>query len=169
VQALIAQNGNAYAEGLTEFLNPIRKYWEYPSLENRNALRIMVDRKSTEWQYQSGVSDQMLLDPTAWIVDQAGLDRPGNDEIQLDLFYDYRKNIELYLEFFFRKYQPPMLVVWGKNDLIFPAEGAAPYSRDLTTVETHLLGTGHFALETHGEEVASRIEEFFRRHPIHSR
>jgi len=171
VQALIAQNGNAYAEGLTEFWNPIRKYWEYPSLENRNALRSMVDRKSTEWQYQSGVTDQTLLDPTAWILDQAGLDRPGNDEIQLDLFYDYRKNVELYPEFqaFLRKYQPPTLVVWGKNDLIFPAEGAVPYSRDLTTVEKHLLDTGHFALETHGEEIASRIEELFRRHPIHSR
>jgi pimeloyl-ACP methyl ester carboxylesterase len=168
VQGLIVQNGNAYEEGLREFWDPIKKYWTDPSPEKRNELHFLVDPKSTQWQYENGVSDRTLLDPTAWTLDQVGLDRPGNDEIQLDLFYDYRTNVPLYAEFqaFFRKYQPPTLIVWGKNDSIFPAEGAAPYPRDLKTVETHLLDTGHFALETHGEEVASRIETFFRQHQL---
>ena len=111
-----------------------------------------------------------LLDPTTWMVDQVGLDRPGNREIQMDLFYDYRTNVPLYPQFqaFFRKYQPPTLIVWGKNDVIFPPEGAAPYQRDLKNVETHLLDTGHFALETHGEEIASRIEEFLQKQKLAS-
>jgi pimeloyl-ACP methyl ester carboxylesterase len=101
-------------------------------------------------------------------LDQVGLDRPGNAEIQLDLFYSYRTNVPLYPEFqaFFRQYQPPTLIVWGKNDFIFPPEGAAPYPRDLRDVETHLLDTGHFALETHGEEIARRIEEFLKEHKL---
>jgi DNA invertase Pin-like site-specific DNA recombinase len=109
-----------------------------------------------------------LLDPTAWTLDQVGLDRPGNAEIQLDLFYDYRTNVPLYPQFqaFFRQHQPPTLIVWGKNDFIFPPAGATPYQRDLRNVETHLLDTGHFALETHGEEIASRIEEFLRKHKL---
>jgi pimeloyl-ACP methyl ester carboxylesterase len=120
-----------------------------------------VDPKSTRWQYESGVPDTSLLDPTTWLVDQAGLDRPGNRDIQMDLMHSYATNVPLYPEFqaFFRKYQPPTLIVWGKNDFIFPAEGAAPYRRDLKNVETHLLDTGHFALETHGEEIATPIEE----------
>jgi hypothetical protein len=101
--------------------------------------------KSTRWQYENGVADRTLLDPTTWTLDQVGLDRPGNAEIQLDLFYSYRTNVPLYPEFqaFFRQYQPPTLIVWGKNDFIFPPEGAAPYPRDLRDVETHLLDTGH--------------------------
>lgn len=170
VQALIVQNGNAYEEGLREFWDPIKKYWADPHPENRNALHFLVDPKSTQWQYQNGVTDTTLLDPTAWLVDQAGLDRPGNREIQMDLFYDYRTNVPLYPEFqaFFRKSQPPTLIVWGKNDVIFPPEGAAPYARDLKNVETHLLDTGHFALETHGEEIAGRIEQFFQRQRLTS-
>jgi pimeloyl-ACP methyl ester carboxylesterase len=162
VQALIVQNGNAYDEGLREFWDPIKRYWADPSPENRTALHFLVDAKSTRWQYENGVTDLTLLDPTTWIVDQAGLDRPGNREIQMDLFHDYRTNVPLYPRFqaFFREYQPPTLIVWGKNDFIFPPEGAAPYRRDLKNVETHLLDTGHFALETHGEEIASRIEAF---------
>jgi pimeloyl-ACP methyl ester carboxylesterase len=115
------------------------------------------------------VTDRTLLDPTTWTLDQVGLDRPGNADIQLDLFYDYRTNVPLYPEFqaFFRHYQPPTLIVWGKNDFIFPAEGAAPYARDLHDLETHLLDTGHFALETHGEEIASRIEEFLKQKVAH--
>jgi pimeloyl-ACP methyl ester carboxylesterase len=111
------------------------------------------------------VADHTLLDPTTWTLDQVGLDRPGNAEIQLDLFYSYRTNVPLYPEFqaFFRQFQPPTLIVWGKNDFIFPAEGAVPYPRDLKDVETHLLDTGHFALETHGEEIGNRIEEFLKR------
>jgi pimeloyl-ACP methyl ester carboxylesterase len=170
VQALIIQNGNAYDEGLLEFWDPIKKYWAEASPENRKALHPLVDLKSTRWQYENGVADVTLLDPTTWLVDQAGLDRPGNREIQMDLFYDYRTNVPLYPEFqaFFRKYQPPTLIVWGKNDFIFPSEGAAPYSRDLKKLETHLLDTGHFALETHLEEIASRIEQFLRKQNITS-
>ena len=133
VQALIVQNGNAYDEGLRKFWDPIKKYWSDPTLENREALRFLVDPKSTRWQYENGVADRTLLDPTAWLVDQVGLDRPGNPEIQMDLIHSYETNVPLYPEFqaFFRKYQPPTLIVWGKNDFIFPPEGAAPYLRDL--------------------------------------
>jgi pimeloyl-ACP methyl ester carboxylesterase len=164
VQALIVQNGNAYDEGLLKFWDPIKKYWNDPTQENREAIRFLVDAKSTRWQYENGVTDRTLLDPTTWTLDQVGLDRPGNAEIQLDLFYSYRTNVPLYPDFqaFFRQYQPPTLIVWGKNDFIFPPEGAAPYPRDLKDVETHLLDTGHFALETHGAEIASRIEGFLR-------
>ncbi len=168
VQALIVQNGNAYEEGLREFWDPIKKYWKEATIENRAALHVLVDAKSTRWQYENGVSDKTLLDPTTWMLDQIGLDRPGNREIQMDLFFDYRTNVPLYPEFqaFFRQRQPPTLITWGKNDFIFPPEGAAPYQRDLKNVETHLLDTGHFALETHGEEIASRIEAFLAKNKI---
>jgi pimeloyl-ACP methyl ester carboxylesterase len=166
VQALIVQNGNAYDEGLREFWDPIKKYWADSRPENRTALHFLVDAKSTRWQYENGVTDRTLLDPTTWTLDQVGLDRPGNRDIQMDLFQDYGTNVPLYPQFqaFFRKYQPPTLIVWGKNDFIFPPEGAAPYRRDLPNVETHLLDAGHFALETHGEEIASRIEAFLLQH-----
>jgi len=168
VKALIVQNGNAYDEGLREFWDPVKAYWNEPTPENRKALQFLVEPKATRWQYETGVSDLTLLDPSTWTLDQAGMDRPGNGEIQLDLFLSYGTNVPLYPQFqeFFRKYQPATLIVWGKNDVIFPAEGAAPYQRDLKTVETHLLDTGHFALETHGEEIASRILEFFSKHQI---
>ncbi|HXH66045.1 MAG TPA: alpha/beta hydrolase [Candidatus Limnocylindrales bacterium] len=170
VQALIVQNGNAYDEGLHEFWDPIKKYWNDASSENRTALHFLVDAKSTRWQYENGVGDLTQLDPTTWALVQIGLDRPGNRDIQMDLFYDYRTNVPLYPEFqaFFRKNQPPTLIVWGKNDFIFPPEGAVPYSRDLNNLETHLLDTGHFALETHGEEIASRIETFLSKNKITS-
>lgn len=160
VQALVVQNGNAYDEGLREFWDPIKKYWKDATPENRAALHFLVEAKATRWQYENGVSDLTLLDPTTWALDQIGLDRPGNRDIQMDLFYDYRTNVPLYPEFqnFFRTHQPPTLIVWGKNDYIFPPEGAAPYARDLKNLETHLLDTGHFALETHGEEIGGRIE-----------
>ncbi len=162
IQALIVQNGNAYDEGLLEFWNPIKKYWAEPTQEHRAALYFLSDPKSTRWQYETGVSDKSLLDPTAWLVDQVGLDRPGNLDIQMDLMHSYGTNVPLYPEFqaFFRKYQPPTLIVWGKNDFIFPAEGAAPYARDLRNLETHMLDSGHFALETHGDEIGNLIEEF---------
>jgi len=163
VAGFIVQNGNAYEEGLLEFWDPIKKYWNEASSENRAALSFLATPDATKWQYQNGVKDLTLLDPTTWTLDQLGMDRPGNADIQLDMLYDYRTNVPFYPDFqeFFRKYQPPMLIVWGENDYIFPAEGAAPYKRDLPQVETHLIDTGHFALETHGEEIASRIEEFF--------
>jgi pimeloyl-ACP methyl ester carboxylesterase len=165
ITGLIVQNGNAYDEGLLEFWDPIKKYWRDASTENRTALNFLVGPDATKWQYQNGVSDLSLLDPTTWTLDQLGLDRPKNGDVQLDMLYDYRTNVPLYPAFqeFFRKYQPPTLIVWGKNDYIFPAEGAAPYKRDLHNLETHLLDTGHFALETHGEEIAFRIEKFFSR------
>lgn len=162
ISGLIVQNGNAYDEGLLKFWDPIKRYWYEATPENRAALTFMVAPETTIWQYRNGVSDLSLLDPTTWTLDQALLDRPGNGDIQLDMLFDYGSNVPLYPEFqaFFRKYQPPTLIVWGKNDFIFPPEGAAPYKRDLPNVETHLLDTGHFALETHGEEIAGRIEEF---------
>jgi pimeloyl-ACP methyl ester carboxylesterase len=165
VSGLVVQNGNAYDEGLLAFWDPIKKYWQDATPANRAALNFLVTPDATRWQYSNGVSDLTLLDPTTWSLDQLGLDRPGNGDIQLDMLYDYRTNVPLYPDFqaFFRKYQPSTLIVWGKNDYIFPAEGAAPYNRDLSDVETHLLDTGHFALETHGEEIASRIEKFFAR------
>jgi pimeloyl-ACP methyl ester carboxylesterase len=168
VQALLVQNGNAYDEGLLEFWDPIKKYWADPTPENREAIRFLTQPKATRWQYENGVSDHTLLDPTTWILDQLGMDRPGNAEIQLDLFLSYGTNVPLYPEFqaFFREHQPPALITWGKNDFIFPPAGAAPYPRDLKTVETHLLDTGHFALETHGEEIAARIDGFLKQHVL---
>jgi pimeloyl-ACP methyl ester carboxylesterase len=163
VAGLIVQNGNAYEEGLLKFWDPIKKYWNEKTPENRSALAFLAKPEATKWQYENGVSDATLLDPTTWTLDQMLMDRTGNGDIQLDMLLDYASNVPLYPEFqaFFRKYQPPMLIVWGKNDFIFPPEGAIPYKRDLPKVETHLLDTGHFALETHGEEIASRIEKFF--------
>ena len=166
VTGLIVQNGNAYEEGLLAFWDPIKKYWNDATPENRAALTFMVSPETTKWQYQNGVGELAHLDPTTWTLDQTLLDRPGNGEIQLDMLYDYGSNVPLYPHFqeFFRKHQPPTLIVWGKNDYIFPPEGAIPYKRDLPNVQTHLLDTGHFALETHGEEIASRIERFFGHH-----
>jgi|SRR6187402_106568 len=164
ITGIVVQNGNAYEEGLLKFWDPIKKYWNEPKEENRLALAFLVGPDATKWQYHNGVADPSLLDPTTWTLDQLLLDRNGNADIQLDMLFDYRTNVPLYPQFqaFFREYRPPMLIVWGKNDFIFPPEGAAPYQRDLPDVETHLLDTGHFALETHGEEIARRIEEFFR-------
>jgi pimeloyl-ACP methyl ester carboxylesterase len=163
VTGLIVQNGNAYDEGLLAFWDPIKRYWNNATPENRAALTFMVSPETTKWQYQNGVGEVAHLDPTTWTLDQVLLDRPGNGDIQLDMLFDYGSNIPLYPQFqdFFRKYQPPTLIVWGKNDYIFPPEGAIPYKRDIPSVQTHLLDTGHFALETHGEEIASRIEKFF--------
>jgi pimeloyl-ACP methyl ester carboxylesterase len=165
VSALIVQNGNAYDEGLGEFWAPIKKYWASGSSEDREALRWLTSLKATRWQYTHGVPDTSLVSPDAWTIDQALLDRPGNQEIQLDLFYDYRTNVPLYPEWqaYFRKHQPPTLIVWGKNDLIFVADGATPYKRDLPNAEMHLIDAGHFALETHGAEIAGLTREFLQR------
>jgi pimeloyl-ACP methyl ester carboxylesterase len=163
VQALIVQNGNAYEEGLPDsFWGPIKKYWKEKTPSNRDALRGLLKLEATKWQYTTGVTDTSLLDPDTWTADQYGLDRKGNDEIQLDLFYDYGSNLALYptIQKFFRDSQVPTLIVWGKGDPIFPPVGAHPYKRDLPKAELHLLDTGHFALETHGEEMASLIRAF---------
>jgi pimeloyl-ACP methyl ester carboxylesterase len=165
VTALIVQNGNAYTEGLREFWDPIKAYWASGSKQHREALRAGTTLAATRSQYLDGVADASRVDPTAWLYDQALLDRPGNVEIQLDLFYDYRTNVDLYPRFqeFFRRQRPPTLIVWGRNDRIFPAEGARPYLRDLPDAELHLLDTGHFALEDKGSQIASLMRDFLDR------
>lgn len=166
VTALVVQNGNAYAEGLKEFWDPIKAYWASGSESDRQALRAGTTLASTREQYLDGVKDPTRIDPTTWLVDQALLDRPGNVEIQLDLFYDYRTNVTLYPSFqaFFRERQPPTLIVWGAHDRIFPADGARAYLRDLPKAELHLLDSGHFALEDKGAEIAALMLEFLGRH-----
>jgi pimeloyl-ACP methyl ester carboxylesterase len=162
VQALIVQNGNAYEEGLREFWEPIEAYWQDRSPENADKLRHLFTLEATKWQYTNGVRNLESISPDTWNMDQPFLDRPGNEEIQLALFYSYGTNPPLYPQWqeYFRKYQPPTLIVWGKNDYIFPAEGAYPYQRDLKDVEFHLLDTGHFALEEDGDAIANYIGQF---------
>ena len=165
VTALVVQNGNAYAEGLEAFWDPIKAYWADGSEAHRRALDFLVAPETTKFQYADGVSDVSRIDPDNWVHDQALLDRPGNKDIQLDLFHDYGTNVPLYPDFqaFFRKYQPPTLIVWGKNDKIFPAAGASPYLRDLPKAELHLLDTGHFALEDKLDVMAPMIRGFLDR------
>lgn len=162
IEALIIQNGNAYEEGLGEFWEPLRTYWSDPSENNKNALKKFLTIEATKWQYTHGVKDESAISPDNWIHDQILLDRPGNNEIQLQLFYDYKSNPPLYPQWqeYFRKYQPPTLVVWGRNDIIFQKEGAIPYQRDLKNVQIHLLNTGHFALEEEGELISELISSF---------
>ncbi len=163
ISGLIIQNGNAYDEGIdNEFWEPIKDYWREPSTANRNALRGLLTRDATIWQYTSGTRDPSAISPDNWNLDQALLDRAGNQEIQLDLFLSYGSNPPLYPQWqdYFRAHQPPTLVVWGKNDAIFPAEGAYPYQRDLRNVDLHILNTGHFALEEDLETIAFKIREF---------
>jgi pimeloyl-ACP methyl ester carboxylesterase len=162
VQSLIVQNGNAYEEGLGEFWNPIKAYWQDRSPENADKLKYLVTLEATKWQYTNGVRNLEAISPDTWNMDQLFLDRPGNDEIQLALLYSYGTNPPLYPQWqeYFRKYQPPTLIVWGQNDYIFPAEGAYPYKRDLNDVEFHLLDTGHFALEEEGDAIANYITQF---------
>ena len=162
VEALIVQNGNAYEEGLREFWEPIKAYWQNRSPENADKLKYLVTLEATKWQYTNGVRNLEAISPDTWNMDQLFLDRPGNGEIQLALLYSYGTNPPLYPQWqeYFRNYQPPTLIVWGKNDYIFPAEGAYPYQRDLKDVEFHLLDTGHFALEEEGEAIANYIRQF---------
>ncbi|MBD2527250.1 alpha/beta fold hydrolase [Nostoc sp. FACHB-133] len=162
VQSLIVQNGNAYEEGLREFWEPIKAYWQERLPENAEKLKYLVTLEATKWQYTNGVCNLEAISPDTWTVDQHFLDRPGNEEIQLALFYSYGTNPPLYPQWqeYFRQYQPPTLIVWGKNDYIFPADGAYPYQRDLKDVEFHLLDTGHFALEEEGDAIANYIDQF---------
>ena len=162
IEALIVQNGNAYDEGLGEFWEPLRAFWVDPSEKNKNALRKFLAMEATRWQYTHGVKNEYAISPDNWIHDQLLLDRPGNNEIQLQLFYDYKSNPPQYSQWqeYFRKYQPPTLVVWGKNDVIFQKEGAIPYQRDLKNIQIHLLNTGHFALEEEGDLIAKLISGF---------
>jgi pimeloyl-ACP methyl ester carboxylesterase len=165
VSALVIQNGNAYEEGLKEFWNPIKAYWANGSEANRNALAGLVTLETTKYQYTDGVKDLTRIDPDNWLHDQVLLDRPGNKDIQLDLFRDYGTNVALYPQFqaFFRQRTPPALIVWGANDKIFPAAGAHPYLRDLPHAELHLLDTGHFALEDKLDEMEPLIQDFLHR------
>ena len=165
VEAMIIQNGNAYLEGLEEFWDPIRAYWENGAEADRNALRKLLTLDATKWQYTHGVPDPSVISPDTWYTDQYLLDRPGNTEIQLDMFYDYRTNLELYpaWQALFREHQPPALIVWGKNDHIFPEAGAHPYRADLENIEFHLLDGGHFVLESHGAFIATEILDFLDR------
>ena len=165
VTGFIIQNGNAYEEGLPEFWDPIRAYWADPSEENAGPLRAFLGIEGTKWQFTHGTRNPDAISPDNYWHVQYLLDRPGNAEVQLELFYDYRTNLTLYPEWqaLFREHQPPALVVWGKNDQIFPAEGAHPYRQDLTNVEFHLLDTGHFALEEDGSFIAEEIRDFLER------
>ncbi|MGE6697304.1 alpha/beta fold hydrolase [Hyphomonas sp. NPDC076900] len=166
VQAMIVQNGNAYTEGLGAFWEPIKAYWAEPKSDaKRNALAFLVQPETTIFQYTDGVTDVARISPDNWVSDQAGLDRPGNQDIQLDLFRDYGSNVPLYPEFqaFFREHQPPTLIVWGKNDVIFPEPAAHPYLRDLPDAEMHILDTGHFALEDKLDGMAPLIHDFLDR------
>ncbi len=162
VETLIVQNGNAYDEGLREFWDPIKKYWKDRTPENAEPLKAFITPDGVKWQYTHGVRNPEVISPDNWNVDLRHLTREGNPEIQLALFYSYASNPPLYPEWqeYFRKHQPPTLIVWGKNDYIFPAEGAHPYKRDLKNIEFHLLDTGHFALEEDGEVISKRIRNF---------
>ena len=156
------QNGNAYEEGLLEFWDPIKRYWADSTSENRTALHFLSDSKSTRWQYENGVADKSLLDPTTWLVDQVALDRPGNLDIQMDLMHSYGTNVPLYPEFqaFFRKYQPPALIVWGKNDFIFPrGRCSALCPRPKKLGNTH-VGHRAFCARNSRRRDATRIEDF---------
>ncbi len=166
VTGLVVQNGNAYDEGLdNDFWKPIKAYWKDKTEENAKPLRGFLNPEGTKWQYTNGVRNVEAISPDAWTLDQALLDRPGNKDIQLALFYDYRTNSPLYPagQAYFRKHQPPTLIVWGKNDAIFPAAGAEPYKRDLKNIDFHLLDTGHFALEEDGEKIATLMRDFLRK------
>ncbi len=169
VQSLIVQNANAYEEGLLEFWDPIKAYWEDKSQENADVLRnSLLTIEATKWQYTNGVRNPQTISPDNWLHDQYLMERPGNKEIQLELFYDYRSNPPLYHRWqaYFRQHQPPTLIVWGKNDYIFPEQGAHPYKRDLRNLEVHLLDTGHFALEEDGDLVAAYMRRFLDEHIV---
>lgn len=162
IRGLIVQNGNAYDEGLKDFWDPFRAYWKAQTDENRAALAKFLEIDATRWQWTHGVGDESRISPDTWKLDQLGLDRPGNKDIQLQLFLSYGTNPPLYPQWqeYFRTHQPPTLIVWGEKDFIFPASGAEPYKRDLRNLDFNLLATGHFALEEKGAEIAGRIREF---------
>jgi pimeloyl-ACP methyl ester carboxylesterase len=165
IAGIISQNGNAYEEGLSDGWNPIQTYWKDPTDANREGLRGFLQGGTTKWQYTHGAHDASLIAPETWTLDQMLMDRPGNDEIQLDLFLDYASNVALYPAFqdYFRTHKPKLLAVWGKNDPFFLPAGAEAYRRDNPNAEVHLLDAGHFALETRGDEIAALIMPFLGR------
>jgi len=162
ITAIVTQNGNAYEEGLSDGWNPIRAYWKEPTQANRDAIRGMLQPETTVWQYTHGVPDPSLVSPDGYTLDNHYLARPGADEIQLDLFLDYASNIDLYPRFqdYFRTRQPPLLAIWGRNDPFFLPAGAQAFKRDIPHADVQLLDTGHFALETHADEIATAIRGF---------
>jgi pimeloyl-ACP methyl ester carboxylesterase len=162
ITAIVSQNGNAYQEGLSEGWNPIQRYWKEPTPENRAALRTFLTPEATRWQYVHGVHDESLVAPESYTLDSALLTRPGNDEIQFDLFLDYASNVALYPKFheYFRSHRPPLLAVWGKNDPFFLPSGAEAFKRDIPGAVVRFFDTGHFALETHAQEIAAAIRDF---------
>jgi len=168
VQSLIIQNGNAYEEGLREFWAPFKTYWKDSSESNAEPLRKLLTIDATRWQYTHGTRQVETISPDNWLVDQTQLDRPGNKKIQMALFASYASNPPLYPKWqeYFRKHQPPTLIVWGKNDLIFPADGAEPYRRDLKNLEFHLIDTGHFALEEEGRQISIFIRGFLAKQKL---
>ena len=165
VAALISQNGNAYVEGLSDGWNPIRAYWQAPTAENRANLRALLKADMTRFQYIHGEADTSLVAPESYTLDQHFLDRPGNDEIQLDLFGDYKNNVAAYPRFqeYFRAHRPPTLAVWGKNDPFFLPAGAEAYRRDIPDAEIRFIDSGHFPLETHLDEVSGIVRAFLAR------
>jgi pimeloyl-ACP methyl ester carboxylesterase len=167
ISGIVVQNGNAYVEGLPDgFWGPIKAYWADHSPENRARLNAVLTLDGVKAQYVVGVADPTVLSPDTWTLDVANLDRPGNREIQLDLLRDYGTNPPLYPKWqaYFRASQPPMLIAWGKNDVVFPTEGAEPYKRDIKDLDFHLLDTGHFALEDKNNEIADLMLKFLDKH-----
>lgn len=166
IQTLIVQNGNAYDEGIDNaFWVPAKAFWKDPSDKNAEPIKKLSEIDATKWQYLNGAHSPETICPDNWTLDQALLDRPGNKEIQLQMFKSYGTNPPHYPEWqaYFRKHQPPMLIEWGKNDEIFPPAGASPYQRDLKNVELHLLDTGHFALEEYWPEMGRDILRFLHK------
>jgi len=165
VTALISQNGNAYLEGLGDAWDPIKTYWKEPTTEHRDALRAFLELDATKWQYTHGAPEDRPVDPATYTLDAALMKRPGNVDIQLDLFLDYASNLKLYPVFqeFLRKHQPPTLAIWGKHDPFFIPPGAEAYKRDNPNAVVTMLDTGHFALETHVDEIAVAIDELLER------
>ena len=162
ITAIISQNGNAYVEGLSEGWNPVRAYWNDASDANRAALRSFLAPATTQWQYTHGVTDTTTVSPDGYSLDNFYLARPGADEVQLDLFGDYKSNVALYPAFqeYFKTHKPPLLAVWGKNDPFFLPAGAEAFKRDIPSAVVRFLDTGHFAVETHAAEIAAEIRKF---------
>jgi pimeloyl-ACP methyl ester carboxylesterase len=165
ITAIISQNGNAYVEGLSEGWNPVRAYWNDASDANRAALRSFLAPATTQWQYTHGVTDTTTVSPDGYSLDNFYLARPGADEVQLDLFGDYKSNVALYPTFqkYFKTHQPPLLAVWGKNDPFFLPAGAEAFKRDIPSAVVRFLDTGHFAVETHAAEIAAEIRKFMEK------
>ena len=163
ITAIVSQNGNAYEEGLGDAWGPIRKYWSAPTKENRDVIRQnILNFEGTRWQYTHGVTNPETVAPESYTLDAALLERPGNKEIQLDLFLDYASNVKLYPKFqdYLRESKPPLLAIWGKNDPFFIPAGAEAFRKDLPNAQVRFLDTGHFAIETHVVEIAAAMKEF---------